>query len=296
MTRHACPYAIGAGFGMRQQQAGPAHVHPLPYAQFQFPAPAQRCAQRRNGRRGAARGRVFRHAAGEHPRLDIGRGVDRVAAGVSGVNVDRLRPIQRQQRRVAVRIRRRTAQGVAAGQLRHQEYQPHRHHLRRMLGHLDVGRLQLQRARQIRGGDLAGARQRLRRLQLHAFHALGARPQGDAHQARSLFKNKGIRRRAPRRDHFARQHHRRTHIRMSRERHLAIRREYPYPGRIGAVFRRQHEAGFRVIEFAGNALHLRTIQPLGVQHDRQRVAAIGLRGEYIGRHVAVAHQRSLIGV
>ncbi|MNV76349.1 hypothetical protein D3C71_1696960 [compost metagenome] len=55
------------------------------------------------------------------------------------------------------------------------------------------------------------------------------------------------------------------------------------------IFRRQHEAGLRIIEFTRDALHLRGFQPLGVQHNRQRVAAIGLGGEDIGGDVSVAH-------
>ncbi|KAG1226570.1 hypothetical protein G6F68_019719 [Rhizopus microsporus] len=99
---------------MRQQQAGAAHVHALPHAQVQRPLAAQRRAQRRHRRRCAARGGIFRHASGEHPSLDVRRRVHGVPPGIGRVHIAGLRAIQRQQGRIAIRIRRRAAQGIPA--------------------------------------------------------------------------------------------------------------------------------------------------------------------------------------
>ncbi len=78
---------------------------------------------------------------------------------------------------------------------------------------------------------------------------------------------------------------------MSRERQLGGRRENAHARGVRLVLRLQHEHRLRQVELARDGLHRRRIQPVGVEHDRQRVAAEPLVGEDIENVIVEAHVR-----
>ena len=198
-------------------------------------APCSRCG-------GAAGGRVFRHAAREHAGLDVGRPLPRVRRRVGRIGIDGTRVVQRQQRRIAGRIRRRAAQRNAAGQLDHQEGQADRHDLRRVLGRLDVPGAR----RKARATASTGARAR----RDSGCGACNSAPFTSALRAaarsapvRPPLRTRTRPARTSRCRQLARQHHRRADIGMPGERHFPIGREDPHFGRVRRIARRQHEAG-----------------------------------------------------
>jgi hypothetical protein len=60
---------------------------------------------------------------------------------------------------------------------------------------------------------------------------------------------------------------------VAREGHLALWGEDAHVRGVSRVLRGQNKGGFDVIELDGKRLHLRIRQTLGVEHDRDRVAA-----------------------
>ena len=56
-----------------------------------------------------------------------------------------------------------------------------------------------------------------------------------------------------------------------------------------AIFRRQHESRLGIIELAGNRLHLRGREPLGIKHHSKRIAAKRAVGEHVHSNVTTLH-------
>ncbi len=79
----------------------------------------------------------------------------------------------------------------------------------------------------------------------------------------------------------ASQHERGADIRVAGERHFGAGREDPDLRRVRRILRRQHEGGFRQVEFGGDRLHLRGRKSLGIAHHGKRVAAELLGGEHV---------------
>src|SRR6185437_10398400 len=78
----------------------------------------------------------------------------------------------------------------------------------------------------------------------------------------------------------------RSDIRMPGERDFVGRGEYPHAGRIGGVVRGQHERGFGVVEFGGDALHLGIAEAPRVWYDGERVAGETSSRENIDGYIA----------
>lgn len=81
---------------------------------------------------------------------------------------------------------------------------------------------------------------------------------------------------------------------MTGKGHLAIRGEDAHVRGVAGIGDWQDERSLDVIEFGGKCLHLRHCQPLGVEHDRDGVAAQRLRGEHVGSRVATLHQTLIL--
>ena len=63
--------------------------------------------------------------------------------------------------------------------------------------------------------------------------------------------------------------------------------------RSAAVFdriaRREHEHGLGQIELAGDRLHPRVVEAVGVEHDGERVAGERRLGEHVEKAIGAAH-------
>ena len=82
---------------------------------------------------------------------------------------------------------------------------------------------------------------------------------------------------------------RRADRRVAGERQFARRGEYAQRGGVDGIARRQHEHGLRQIELASDRLHARVVEPLGVEHDRERIAGERRLGEHIDDAIGAAH-------
>ena len=69
--------------------------------------------------------------------------------------------------------------------------------------------------------------------------------------------------------------------RVPGERHLGRRRENAHARGVRGVLRLQHEHRLGQVELARDRLHARAVEPVGVEHHRQRVAAEALVGEHV---------------
>ncbi len=86
---------------------------------------------------------------------------------------------------------------------------------------------------------------------------------------------------------------RRPDRRMAGELQLPHRRENPHPRAVTGVGGCEDEHRLGMIELAGNRLHGRRVDPLGVEHDRERIAGEPPVGENVERCEPPAHDISL---
>ena len=76
---------------------------------------------------------------------------------------------------------------------------------------------------------------------------------------------------------------------MACERKLPVHREDAHLRVVGRVGRRQHESRLRIIELAGDRLHLFGRQPAGIEHHAERIAAEGAVGENVHSDITPLH-------
>ncbi len=85
-----------------------------------------------------------------------------------------------------------------------------------------------------------------------------------------------------------------SHGRMAGERQFALRRENPDPRGVDRVSRLKDEHGFRQIELGGDRLHPDVVEPVRVEHDRERVASERGLGEHVERLEPARHQENVL--
>jgi len=81
--------------------------------------------------------------------------------------------------------------------------------------------------------------------------------------------------------------------RMAGERQLARGREDAQPRAVRTILRWQHKDSLRVVEFARDRLHGGGVEPVGIEHDRKRIAGKAPIGENVERCETALHRRSL---
>jgi hypothetical protein len=121
--------------------------------------------------------------------------------------------------------------------------------------------------------DLCAPRERQRRQEFRADDRAALMHEVDQHEASNLFEHEVNRRRIARRNPLAGNEEGGPNVGVAREGRLALGGEDAHVRGVGRVLRRQNKSGFDVIELDGKRLHLRGRQTLGVEHDRDRVAA-----------------------
>ena len=91
----------------------------------------------------------------------------------------------------------------------------------------------------------------------------------------------------------ASEQHRGADRRMTGEGKLARRREDAQLGAVRLVGRRKHEHGFGEIELARDRLHRGGVEPVGIEHDGERITGKAPGREHVERDEAAAHERLL---
>jgi hypothetical protein len=76
---------------------------------------------------------------------------------------------------------------------------------------------------------------------------------------------------------------------MTGEWQFALRRKNPDPGAIDGVPWVQDEHGLGQIKLGGDRLHLRVVEPIGVENDRKRIPSQRRLGEHIERLKPARH-------
>ena len=77
--------------------------------------------------------------------------------------------------------------------------------------------------------------------------------------------------------------------RVAGERQFAARRENAQRRCVDRIARLKDEDCLRQIEFAGDRLHPRVVEPVGVEHDGERVARQRRLGEHVEQAIGAAH-------
>jgi hypothetical protein len=123
------------------------------------------------------------------------------------------------------------------------------------------------------GIDLCAPRERQRRQEFRADDRDALVHEVDLHEASSLFEHEANRGRIAGRNSPAGNEEGGPDVGVAREGHFALGGEDAHVRGVSGVLRRQNKSGFDLIELDGKRLHLRIRQTLGVEHDRDRVAA-----------------------
>ena len=76
---------------------------------------------------------------------------------------------------------------------------------------------------------------------------------------------------------------------MPRERQLHFGSENAHAPSVGALFGREDEDGFRVVELARDRLHLRVRQTTRIRNYSERIPAVKMIGEDVGSVEGVRH-------
>ena len=148
-----------------------------------------------------------------------------------------------------------------------------------------IARRQRQTGGRLLGAEIGEPFQWLRRGQLRAHNPALLRQYLHRHQPGVFLEQQPGRRLFG----LRRQHEGGADIGVASERNFRTHGKNSYLRIMRAIGRRQHEGGLRIIELAGNRLHLRSRQPAGVEHHGERIAAEGAVGEYIDGDVAALH-------
>ena len=82
---------------------------------------------------------------------------------------------------------------------------------------------------------------------------------------------------------------RRADRRVAGERQFAPGGEDAQRRGVHGIARREHEHGLGQIELAGDRLHARVVEAVGVEHDGERVAGERRLGEHVEKAVGAAH-------
>ena len=83
---------------------------------------------------------------------------------------------------------------------------------------------------------------------------------------------------------------RRADRRMTGERQLVAGGEDANGRRVDRIARLEHEHGLGQIELAGDRLHARVVEPVGVEHDGERIAAERRIGEHVEQAIGAGHR------